>query len=74
MQTTGSKLHLYVATERQVEFASVQLVRKTGRTSTSAFLEALIRAVPYKIRTVLTALRVQFTFRLATSMDRRPDT
>jgi hypothetical protein len=32
----------------------VQLVKKTGRTSASAFLEALIAAVPYKIHTVLT--------------------
>jgi transposase len=40
----------------------VQLVRKTGRTSASAFLEALIAAVPYKIHTVLTDNGVQFTF------------
>jgi hypothetical protein len=37
------------------KFAFVQLVRKTGRTSASAFLVALITAVPYKIHTVLTA-------------------
>ncbi|MDA9536892.1 transposase, partial [Bradyrhizobium sp. CCBAU 21362] len=39
-----------------------QLVRKTGRTSASAFLEALIAAVPYKIHTVLTDNGIQFTF------------
>jgi hypothetical protein len=41
---------------------SVQLVKKTGRTSASAFLEALIAAVPYKIHTVLTDNGIQFTF------------
>ena len=35
---------------------------KTGRTSASAFLEALIAAVPYKIHTVLTDNGIQFTF------------
>jgi transposase InsO family protein len=40
----------------------VQLVRKTGRTSVTAFLEALIAAVPYKIHTVLTDNGIQFTF------------
>ena len=36
--------------------------KKTGRTSASAFLEALIAAVPYKIHTVLTDNGIQFTF------------
>lgn len=40
----------------------LQLVRKMGRTSASAFLEALIAAVPYKIHTVLTDNEIQFTF------------
>lgn len=35
---------------------------KTGRTSASAFLVALIKAVPYKIHTVLTDNGIQFTF------------
>ena len=39
---------------RSSKFAFVQLVKKTGRTSASAFLEALIAAVPYKIHTVPT--------------------
>ena len=38
----------------------MQLVEKTGRTSASALLEALIAAVPFKIHTVLTD--IQFTF------------
>jgi hypothetical protein len=56
------KLYLYVPIDRTSKFAFVQLVEKTGRTSASAFLEALIAAVPYKIHTVLTDNGVQFTF------------
>ena len=48
--------------DRTSKFAFVQLVKKTGRTSASAFLEALIAAVPYKIHTVLTDNGIQFTF------------
>jgi transposase InsO family protein len=62
VQTAEGKLYLYVAIDRTSKFAFVQLVKKTGRTSASAFLSALIRAVPYKIHTVLTDNGVQFTF------------
>jgi len=62
LQTAEGKLYLYVAIDRTSKFAFVQLVRKTGRTSASAFLEALIVAVPYKIHTVLTDNGIQFTF------------
>ena len=62
VQTAEGKLYLYVAIDRTSKFAFVQLVRKTGRTSASAFLEALIAAVPYKIHTVLTDNGIQFTF------------
>ena len=62
VQTAKGKLHLYVAIDRTSKFAFVQVVRKTGRTSASAFLSALIAAVPYKIHTVLTDNGVQFTF------------
>ena len=61
VQTAEGKL-LYVAIDRTSKFAFVQVVRKTGRTSASAFLEALIEAVPYKIHIVLTDNGVQFTF------------
>lgn len=63
VQTAEGKLYLYVAIDRTSKFAFVQLVRKTGRTSAAAFLEALIAAVPYKIHTVLTDNGIQFTFR-----------
>ena len=62
VQTAEGKLYLYVAIDRTSKFAFVQLVKKTGRTSASAFLEDLIVAVPYKIHTVLTDNGIQFTF------------
>lgn len=62
VRTAEGKLYLYVAIDRTSKFAFVMLVKKTGRTSASAFLEALIKAVPYKIHTVLTDNGVQFTF------------
>jgi len=62
VQTAEGKLYLYVAIDRTSKFAFVQVVRKTGRTSASAFLVALIKAVPYKIHTVLTDNGIQFTF------------
>lgn len=62
VQTAEGKLYLNVAIDRASKFAFVQLVKKTGRTSASAFLEALIAAVPRKIHTVLTDNGVQFTF------------
>lgn len=62
VQTAEGKLYLYVAIDRTSKFAFVQLVTKTGRTSASAFLVALIAAVPYTIHTVLTDNGIQFTF------------
>jgi hypothetical protein len=62
VQTAEGKLYLYVAIDRTSKFAFVQLVKKTGRTSASAFLVALIAAVSYKLHTVLTDNGIQFTF------------
>ena len=62
VQTAEGKLYLYVAIDCTSKFAFVQLVKKTGRISASAFLLALIAAVPYKIHTVLTDNGIQFTF------------
>jgi transposase InsO family protein len=62
VHTAEGKLYLYVAIDRTSKFAFVQVARKTGRTSASAFLTALIEAVPYKIHTVLTDNGIQFTF------------
>ena len=62
VQTAEGKLYLYVAIDRTSKFTVVQLVKKTGRTSASAFLESVIEAIPYKIHTVLTDNGIQFTF------------
>jgi len=61
VQTAEGKLYLYVAIDRTSKFTVVQLVKKTGRTSASAFLMSVIAAVPYKIHTVLTDNGIQFT-------------
>ena len=42
------------------KFAFVQLVDKANRVTASAFLTALVKAVPYKIHTVLTDNGIQF--------------
>lgn len=56
------KLYLYVGIDRTSKFVFVQLVAKANRMTASAFLVALIKAVPYKIHTVLTDNGIQFTF------------
>jgi transposase InsO family protein len=62
VQTAEGKIYLYVAIDRTSKFTVIQLVKKTGRTSASAFLERVIEAFPYKIHTVLTDNGIQFTF------------
>lgn len=62
VRTAQGKLHLYVAIDRTSKFAFVQLVTKANRVTASAFLVALIEAVPYLIHTVLTDNGIQFTF------------
>ena len=71
VRTAEGKLYLYVAIDRTTKFAFVQLVKKTGRTSASAFLEALIAAVPYKIHTVLTDNGISVHF--PSALRGRPD-
>jgi len=74
VRTAEGKLYLYVAIDRTSKFTFVQMVRKTGRTSASAFLMALIEAVPYKIHTVLTDNGISLPFRRAMPMDRQHGT
>jgi IS30 family transposase len=62
VRTAEGKLHLYVGIDRTSKFAFVQLVTKANRVTASAFLVALIAAVPYKIHTILTDNGIQFTF------------
>lgn len=62
VQTAEGKLHLFVAIDRTSKFAFVRLEEKANRITASAFLVAVIKAVPYKIHTVLTDNGIQFTF------------
>ena len=48
IQTAEGKLYLFVAIDRTSKFAFVQLVEKANRVTASAFLTALVPAVPYK--------------------------
>src|SRR5450631_1729152 len=61
VQTAEGKLHLYVAIDRTSKFAFVHLVAEANRVTASAFLNALVAAVPCKIHTVLTDNGIQFT-------------
>lgn len=60
MQTAEGRLYLFVAIDRTSKFAFTQLVEQATRVTASAFLVALIAAVPYKIHTVLTDNGIQF--------------
>ncbi len=62
VQTAEGKLHLFVAIDRTSKFAFAQLVEKANRVTASAFLVALIEAVPYKIHTALTDNGIQFRY------------
>ena len=61
VQTAQGKLFLFVAIDRTSKFAFAKLAEKANRMTASAFLTALIKAVPYKIHTVLTDNGIQFT-------------
>jgi transposase InsO family protein len=60
VQTAEGKLYLFVAIDRTSKFAFTQLVDKANRVTASAFLVDLIKAVPYRIHTVLTDNGIQF--------------
>jgi transposase InsO family protein len=62
VQTAEGKLYLFVAIDRTSKFAFVHLVESANRVTASAFLEAFVAAVPYKIHTVLTHNGIQFRF------------
>jgi hypothetical protein len=74
VRTAEGKLYLYVAIDRTSKFTFVQLVKKTGRTSASAFPMALIKAVPYKIILCSPTTAFNSRFRRATPMARLPAT
>src|ERR1700685_3988325 len=62
VQTAEGRLYLFVAIDRTSKFAFVQLVESANRVTASAFLTALIAAVPYKIHTILTDNGIQFRY------------
>ena len=61
MCTQEGRLHLFVAVDRTSKFAFARLVEKATRRAAADFLQALIKAVPYRIHTVLTDNGTHFT-------------
>ena len=61
MQTAEGKLYLFVAIDRTSKFAFTELHAKATTRTAADFLRALIKAVPYKIHTVLTDNGIHFT-------------
>jgi transposase InsO family protein len=61
VRTAEGKLYMFVAIDRASKFAFVELHDKATRRNASDFLRRLIKAVPYKVHTVLTDNGVQFT-------------
>jgi transposase-like protein len=74
VQTAQGKLFLFVAIDRTSKFAFAKLAEKANRVTASAFLTALIEAVPYKIHTVLTDNGISSRSRQDTPMAQRPVT
>ncbi|MBN4083057.1 IS481 family transposase [bacterium AH-315-B06] len=62
VRTEEGKLYMFVAIDRTSKFTFVRLEETANRKTASAFLEALIEAVPYTIHTVLTDNGVQFCY------------
>jgi len=60
VRTEEGKLYLFVAIDRTSKFAFVELYEKATARRATDFLQALIKAVPYKIHTVLTDNGIQF--------------
>jgi transposase InsO family protein len=61
VRTEEGKLHLFVAIDRTSKFAFVELHEKATTRVAADFLRHLLKAVPYKIHTVLTDNGIQFT-------------
>ena len=62
VRTEEGKLYLFVAIDRTSKFAYAELHDKAIRQTATAFLEALIKAVPYRIHTAFTDNGVQFCY------------
>jgi len=61
VQTAEGKLYLFVAIDRTSKFAFTELHAKATTRTAADFLRALVKAVPYKIHTVLTDNGIHFT-------------
>ena len=61
VQTAEGKLHMFVAIDRTSKFAFVELHVRATTAASGGFLRNLLKAVPYKVHTVLTDNGVQFT-------------
>ena len=60
VRTVQGKLHLFVAIDRTSKFVMTKLFDKATMKSAKEFLEALVKAVPYHIHTILTDNGIQF--------------
>jgi len=60
VQTAEGKLYLFVGIDRTSKFAVTQLIDKAERRTAWEFLEYLLKAVPYRIHTILTDNGIQF--------------
>ena len=61
VQTAQGRLYFLVAIDRVTKFAFVELHEKVTRSIAGDFLHALVKAVPYKVHTVLTDNGTHFT-------------
>ena len=63
VRTEEGKLYLFVAIDRTSKFVYVELLEKSGKVRAADFLRNLIKAVPYRIHTILTDNGIGFTNR-----------
>ena len=61
VRTAMGRLYLFVAIDRTSKFAFTELHEKATRSVAADFLRNLIKAVPYKVHTVLTDNGTHFT-------------
>ena len=61
VRTEQGKLYLFVAIDRRSKFVFAELFESSTRKDACAFLRRLIKAVPYKMHTILTDNGAQFT-------------
>jgi len=60
VRTAEGRLYLFVAIDRTSKFAFARLEEQATVETATAFLQALLSAVPYKVHTVLTDNGIQF--------------